>query len=376
MERIPGNESSHEENNVRAQRHGYNHSKIKLFVGGLSINLTEKELKHYLKTFGKIDKITIIKTRDKESKGFGYVYLRDPVVATKLMQTSHFLKDHEFNFSPALNEHQTKVKSVVDKQRKVFVKGLSGNTTNTDLQIYFSRFGSVERATVNRFKDERSKRTAIILFKQADVAKSLLAQRNKKFILHGKELSFYECLTRKEIEMYSLSQSQVDPRSSLHGSNILDEELDSASGSCLGDEYNRLPSPEWRESRRVEDLPESPYEAPQLLPGISNKGTCTTADSPFADVTPPALELNRSKFSTLSLKETHMKELNQLDPSVFAINTCCISFTSLVKRSDIPNKMSGSVHWNCPTCHSNYLGRLISQSDPSNLQFRILGLPK
>ena len=51
---------------------------MKLYVGNLSFNLSEDDLKHKFEEFGSVNSVNIIKDRDTgKSKGFGFVEMAE-----------------------------------------------------------------------------------------------------------------------------------------------------------------------------------------------------------------------------------------------------------------------------------------------------------
>ena len=177
-------------------------ARSKLFIGGLSIKVTEEKLGEYFSHFGRVNKLTIIKTKGV-SKGFGFVLFESPISAQNAVATTHYLEGKSFNCKYILSEHQAKNQMMDQKMRKLFVKGLPISATQGDLESYFSNFGRVERAIINKYVNDASKGTGFVLFDSEKPVSLLLDQPDNKHYIGGKEVKIYECLTRKEINLYA-----------------------------------------------------------------------------------------------------------------------------------------------------------------------------
>ena len=55
---------------------------MKIFIGSLSYNVTEGDLRNAFEAFGQVTSISIVKDQESDgSKGFGFVEMPDPVEA-------------------------------------------------------------------------------------------------------------------------------------------------------------------------------------------------------------------------------------------------------------------------------------------------------
>ncbi|XP_021724221.1 RNA-binding protein Musashi homolog Rbp6-like [Chenopodium quinoa] len=77
-----------------ASNSGLTHKTKKIFVGGLSADLTEEEFKKYFEKFGRItDVVVMYDNSNNRPRGFGFITFDSEEVVEKLMQKSH----HELN---------------------------------------------------------------------------------------------------------------------------------------------------------------------------------------------------------------------------------------------------------------------------------------
>lgn len=183
-------------------------SSTKLYVGGLSLQVTDNLLRQYMSTFGQVDKLTIIKKGGK-SQCFGYIQFQSPIVAAHVVQTTHILEGKEFNCKYYLAETKARNYSKEEKERKVFVSGLTSSSTDKDLRYYFEQFGPIEWTTINKHLNGQSKCTGFVLFQNLESARAVLSTKDVPLIIKGQRIQVFESLTKKEIEAHKLEQSYI-----------------------------------------------------------------------------------------------------------------------------------------------------------------------
>merc|ERR1719150_2155373 len=115
---------------------------VKLFVGGLSWQTEEDNLRQYFSQFGAIDNVQIMKDPfTLRSRGFGFITFCSPTSLDKVLAVSpHLLDGKKIDPKPAT----PKAKSKEAKTRKIFVGGVSQETSSEEVKKYFSQFGGVE----------------------------------------------------------------------------------------------------------------------------------------------------------------------------------------------------------------------------------------
>lgn len=184
-------------------------SKTKLFVGGLSVKVKDSQLRMYMEQFGNVHRVSIIK-KEGISKGFGFITFVDADAAQVAVEAKHMLEDKDFNCKFILSDLKARQSMQEEKDRKIYLKGLSKTTTNTDLYDYFSNVGDVERAVINKNLDETSKGSGFVLFHRKSTVEYLLSQENHWHTIRGKGCKIYECLLKKEIDLHAQEQKQIN----------------------------------------------------------------------------------------------------------------------------------------------------------------------
>nr|XP_033770362.1 heterogeneous nuclear ribonucleoprotein D-like [Geotrypetes seraphini]XP_033770377.1 heterogeneous nuclear ribonucleoprotein D-like [Geotrypetes seraphini] len=112
----------------------------KMFIGGLSWDTSKKDLSEYLSRFGEVVDCTI-KTDPVtgRSRGFGFVLFKDAGSVDKVLE----LKEHKLD-GKLIDPKRAKALKGKEPPKKVFVGGLSPDTSEEQIKEYFGGFGEIE----------------------------------------------------------------------------------------------------------------------------------------------------------------------------------------------------------------------------------------
>ncbi|CAG0883812.1 unnamed protein product, partial [Cyprideis torosa] len=126
----------------------------KLFVGGLSWQTTPEKLRDYFSQYGTVTDVLIMKDPlTQRSRGFGFITFSDTSAVDKVLAVPCHLLDGK-KIDP---KHATpKSKKGTTKTKKIFVGGLSQETSLDEVKAYFAQFGKVEEAVL--LMDNQTKR--------------------------------------------------------------------------------------------------------------------------------------------------------------------------------------------------------------------------
>jgi len=158
----------------------------KLFVGGLSKETDDDQLKQYFGKYGDIVDCNIMRDQEKRSRGFGFILFDDATAVDKIIAAK---KDGNV-FS--VDERSIEIKRALPKvprgsagaprgeglNKKVFVGGLPNTITEEDIRGYFETFGRVNE--VQLIKDRETGRLrgfAFITFDDEDSADKCIQRR-------------------------------------------------------------------------------------------------------------------------------------------------------------------------------------------------------
>ncbi|XP_020291962.1 RNA-binding protein squid-like [Pseudomyrmex gracilis] len=152
----------------------------KLFIGGLSRNTTDKELRDHFGKFGEIESISVkVDPHTGISRGFAFMVFTNPKTIDKLLASGeHYI-----------NKRKVDPKRVSKKPQhgKIFVGGLTPEITDEDIKTYFGQYGTIVelQAPFDKVKNQR-KGFCFITFDSKEVVYKLL--KTPKQTINGKEV--------------------------------------------------------------------------------------------------------------------------------------------------------------------------------------------
>ena len=162
----------------------------KLFVGGLSIQMKEKDIKSYFSTFGQIRSVKVIRNQKRVSKCYAFMWMEDEsTMKTILDFKGHKINGRVVDVNFVIDAKKEAVRRMNDlKLKKLFVGGLSKCTTSEELKEYFESFGEVRSCFVICRPDSKvSRRFGYVEFTDSQVAQSVL--ENQGLYLKGNNIS-------------------------------------------------------------------------------------------------------------------------------------------------------------------------------------------
>ncbi|VVC91090.1 RNA-binding protein squid isoform X3 [Leptidea sinapis] len=150
----------------------------KLFVGGLSWETTDKELREHFGAYGEIESINV-KTDPNtgRSRGFAFIVFKSPDSIDKVMAAG----DH------TINNKKVDPKKAKARHGKIFVGGLSSEISDDEIKTFFGNFGTIIEVEMpfDKTKNQR-KGFCFITFESEQVVNELL--KTPKQTIGGKEV--------------------------------------------------------------------------------------------------------------------------------------------------------------------------------------------
>lgn len=137
-----------------------NKNKGKIFVGGLSWQTTDEEFEEFFRGFGEVIDSVVMKKDDGSSRGFGFVTFADPDVAQDVLNRQIELGNRRVDCKPAVPREELDPLrgpvrmgvrgrvSLGPRTAKIFVGGLSKDTTKEEFERYFEKYGEIVDAIV------------------------------------------------------------------------------------------------------------------------------------------------------------------------------------------------------------------------------------
>lgn len=162
--------------------------KGKLFVGGLSWETTQENLQRYFSNFGEVIDCVVMKNNESgRSRGFGFVTFSDPNnVNHVLANCPHNLDGRTIDPKPC-NPRTLQKPKKGGGYPKVFLGGLPSNITETDLRVFFGRYGKVMEVVI--MYDQEKKKSRGFGFLSFEDESSVERVTTEHYInLHGKQV--------------------------------------------------------------------------------------------------------------------------------------------------------------------------------------------
>ncbi|KAF3345358.1 hypothetical protein VD0002_g1743 [Verticillium dahliae] len=120
----------------------------KMFIGGLNWETTDQSLRDYFAQFGEVVECTVMRdSTTGRSRGFGFLTFKDAKTVNIVMVKEHFLDGKIIDPKRAIPRDEQ------EKTSKIFVGGVSQETTDQEFKDYFAQFGRVVDATLMMDKD-------------------------------------------------------------------------------------------------------------------------------------------------------------------------------------------------------------------------------
>nr|XP_020759885.1 RNA-binding protein Musashi homolog 1 isoform X2 [Odocoileus virginianus texanus] len=145
-----------------------------MFIGGLSWQTTQEGLREYFGQFGEVKECLVMRDPlTKRSRGFGFVTFMDQAGVDKVLAQSRHELDSK-TIDPKVAFPRRAQPKMVTRTKKIFVGGLSVNTTVEDVKQYFEQFGKVDDAMLMFDKTtNRHRGFGFVTFESEDIVEKV-----------------------------------------------------------------------------------------------------------------------------------------------------------------------------------------------------------
>ncbi|KAF9419880.1 hypothetical protein HW555_003713 [Spodoptera exigua] len=160
----------------------------KLFVGGLSWETSQENLQRYFSRYGDVIDCVVMKNSESgRSRGFGFVTFAEPAVVNVVLQNGpHQLDGRTIDPKPC-NPRTLQKPKRGGGYPKVFLGGLPSNVTETDLRVFFGRYGKVMEVVIMYDQEKKKSRGFGFLSFEDEISVERVTQEH--FInLNGKQV--------------------------------------------------------------------------------------------------------------------------------------------------------------------------------------------
>lgn len=116
---------------------------VKLFLGGLSWETSESNIRRHFERFGEIQEVVIMRdTVTKKPRGFGFITFAQAETADAVCAEQHTIDGRQIDAKRSVPQEQK------PKSKKIFVGGLAPETMEGQFREYFEQFGKIADAQI------------------------------------------------------------------------------------------------------------------------------------------------------------------------------------------------------------------------------------
>ncbi|KAH8935557.1 hypothetical protein BDL97_17G034800 [Sphagnum fallax] len=154
----------------------------KLFVRGLAWETSSQALRDAFEQFGEIEEGAVITDKGTgKSRGFGFITFKHMDSAQRALREPSKNIDGRITVCNLASSGSSSGTSVIDQsQRKLYIGGLSYDTSSDTLLNIFSQYGEIEEGAVAYDKNtNKSRGFAFVTFKTIEGAKRAMEDSNK-----------------------------------------------------------------------------------------------------------------------------------------------------------------------------------------------------
>ncbi|CAG0918266.1 unnamed protein product [Notodromas monacha] len=174
----------------------------KLFIGGLSWETTDHDLKEYFSKYGEIESVNV-KTDPNtgRSRGFAFIIFKTVEPVEKVLSTA----EH------TIGKKRVEAKRAKARQGKIFVGGLPPEVPEEDIREFFGKYGKVVEVEMpfDKVKNQR-KGFCFITYDSEEIVKEIL--KNPKQTIGGKEVDVKKATPRADPMGFSRGGPQAGMR--------------------------------------------------------------------------------------------------------------------------------------------------------------------
>lgn len=188
-------------------------SRKTLFVGGLSITISEGDLIHYFGEFSKVTKVVFLRNQHTgKPKGYAFVTLKDSQVAKRISQLKHVICGRRVECQLAAHKSEKETNSEERSRRKIFVTNVPPYMPDKVFEQYFSQYGEIHNCYIIKNPDKRTNKSfGFVEFERIEDAEYVLSQRmniqleaHNLVVLPFKDMKSYQ---KNQYDNYSRSIS-------------------------------------------------------------------------------------------------------------------------------------------------------------------------
>ncbi|KAH6652696.1 hypothetical protein BKA67DRAFT_298612 [Truncatella angustata] len=166
-----------------------------MFIGGLNWETTDESLRNYFSQFGEVTECTVMRDgATGRSRGFGFLTFKDPKNVNTVMVKEHYLDGKIIDPKRAIPRDEQ------EKTSKIFVGGVSQDTTEAEFKDYFAQFGRVVDATLMMDKDTGRPRGFGFVTFESEAGVDNCTQPGQVLSINGKPIEVKKAQPRNNMQ--------------------------------------------------------------------------------------------------------------------------------------------------------------------------------
>lgn len=172
----------------------------KIFVGGLSLDTKEDNLRTYFSQYGEVTGCIIkYDSNTALSRGFGFVSFSEFDVLKSILSTNHTIKGKQVDCKEAMTKEEAFQLNLdlLNSKKKIFVGKIPRNLKKNDLVRHFTQYGEIE--DVNLIFKKPKEGFAFIVFDTNETAEK--AQNEKNHVINENKIECKLALPRKDLTL-------------------------------------------------------------------------------------------------------------------------------------------------------------------------------
>ena len=187
-----------------------NHLGFKVFVGGLSVNCEDKELREYLQRFGLVMHCSINRDSTGVSKGYAFATFKYQKDQLRSVGKQHVIcgKPFEIRVLVDAEKNASLLKEIA--KRKVFISNLKDTLTEAEISKQFAKFGAIEEVLISRDPaTQQSKGFGFVVFQRIDSIDKVFNGRQKRIVkIYNHDVIVREAIPKMDIEYFKKDHPQ------------------------------------------------------------------------------------------------------------------------------------------------------------------------
>eukprot|EP01071_Lankesteria_metandrocarpae_P003618 Lankesteria_metandrocarpae@DN3070_c0_g1_i3.p1 len=147
---------------------------MKFFVGGIHPEARDEDVWNHFATFGKVKDVQVLKDHSTgRNRGFGFVTMADNSgkLAVFAHQADHTIRNKRVDVRSMQPEGHSNL------GRKIFVGGINPSLDEGVLDKYFTKYGTLEKTTIMRDLEGKSRGFGFVVYQDEEAAKRVLSER-------------------------------------------------------------------------------------------------------------------------------------------------------------------------------------------------------